>query len=81
MYQTVGQDAIEFVARALDVPLYRGIITGSALNQRSEYGERTAGASGAISGDETEDLFELLCQVKVSIKHVKKVSRLNKICV
>lgn len=65
MYQTVGQDAIEFVASALDVPLYRGTITGAAVDQRSEYGDRVARSSGAVSGDETEDLFELLSVVKV----------------
>ncbi|KAF8272577.1 hypothetical protein EI94DRAFT_1769823 [Lactarius quietus] len=51
LYQTVGQDAIEFVASALDVPLYRRVISGSALAQGSEY-------------DETEDLHALLADVK-----------------
>ncbi|KAF8897662.1 hypothetical protein BD779DRAFT_1608204 [Infundibulicybe gibba] len=40
MYQTVGQDAIEFVAAALDVPLYRQIILGNALELGTEYGDR-----------------------------------------
>lgn len=65
LYQTVGQDAIEFVARALDVPLYRKTIDGAALEQGSEYGGRTANTSGGVRGDETEDLFELLSTVKV----------------
>ncbi|KAL4242079.1 Diphthine--ammonia ligase [Abortiporus biennis] len=60
MYQTVGQDAIELVARALDVPLYRRIIRGTAINQGSEYGARDPLKKGGVSGDETEDLFELL---------------------
>ena len=64
MYQTVGQDAIELVAQALEVPLYRATISGSAVNQGSEYGARKAGLKG-VDGDETEDLFELLSVVKV----------------
>ncbi|KAF8640150.1 hypothetical protein AX17_001386 [Amanita inopinata Kibby_2008] len=64
MYQTVGQDAIELIANALEVPLYRRIISGSAVEQGSEYGTRTHIA--AVEGDETEDLFALLSTVKVS---------------
>jgi len=67
MYQTVGQDAIHLVAEALDVPLYRRIITGSAVQQTTEYGSRSANHSKGVNGDETEDLYELLLQVKVRI--------------
>ena len=65
MYQTVGQDAIHLVAAALDVPLYRRVITGSAVQQTMEYGSRSANNFEGITGDETEDLYELLSQVKV----------------
>lgn len=67
MYQTVGQDAIHLVARALEVPLYRRVITGSAVEQGSEYGSRNGSArdAGGVRGDETEDLYELLLSVKV----------------
>jgi diphthamide synthase (EF-2-diphthine--ammonia ligase) len=65
MYQTVGQDAIQLVAQALDVPIYRTIISGSAVEQGSEYGDRSSSAQG-VKGDETEDLFNLLSTVKVS---------------
>ncbi|KAJ3554772.1 hypothetical protein NM688_g2937 [Phlebia brevispora] len=65
MYQTVGQDAIEFVAEALDVPLYRRTISGAAVDMSSEYGSRTAGQDSGLRGDETEDLFELLSTVKL----------------
>ena len=65
LYQTVGQDAIEFVAQALDVPLYRKTIDGTAVEQGSEYGGRTANTSGGVRGDETEDLFDLLSTLKV----------------
>ncbi|KAH9951666.1 hypothetical protein B0H21DRAFT_185984 [Amylocystis lapponica] len=64
LYQTVGQDAIEFVARALDVPLYRRVISGAAVEQRSEYGGRSPTQNGGVQGDETEDLFMLLSTVK-----------------
>ena len=66
LYQTVGQDAMGFLAQALDVPLYRQIIRGTAIEQGSEYGGRTPDDAGGISGDETEDLFSLLSIVKVT---------------
>lgn len=65
MYQTVGQDAIQFVAEALDVPLYRRVISGTAVDLGSEYGTRDAKSNNGLKGDETEDLFELLSTVKV----------------
>ncbi|KAJ7129533.1 hypothetical protein C8R44DRAFT_700368 [Mycena epipterygia] len=72
MYQTVGQDAIELVARALDVPLYRRVISGHAVEQGSEYGARNE-ASG-IAGDETEDLHALLSTVKSHHPEIEGVS-------
>lgn len=63
MYQTVGQDAIEVVAAAMDLPLIRRVINGTAVDQGSEYGDRRS--IGSVAGDETEDLFELLSEVKV----------------
>lgn len=65
MYQTVGQDAIELVAKALDVPLYRKVISGSAVHQGAEYGPRTAHGLADLEGDETEDLYHLLSTVLV----------------
>ncbi|KAG8911317.1 hypothetical protein FRC01_005779 [Tulasnella sp. 417] len=63
MYQTVGQDAIEVVAAALDRPLVRRVIAGTAINQTSEYGERNT--LGSVTGDETEDIdqAELLSEM------------------
>jgi hypothetical protein len=66
MYQTVGQDAIEIVAQALDVPLYRRVISGAAVEQGSEYGTRSGGDATGVQGDETEDLLGLLSSVKVN---------------
>jgi diphthine-ammonia ligase len=60
----VGQDAIEFIGRALDVPMYRKIIRGRAIEQGTEYGKRTD--QHGVAGDETEDLFELLSEVQVT---------------
>ncbi|KAI0284373.1 hypothetical protein BGY98DRAFT_1087615 [Russula aff. rugulosa BPL654] len=74
LYQTVGQDAIEFVARALEVPLYRRVISGTALVQESEYGGRDARERGGVDGDETEDLYALLAHVKSQHPDVKGVS-------
>ncbi|GLB33938.1 putative diphthamide synthase [Lyophyllum shimeji] len=74
LYQTVGQDAIEFVARALEVPLYRRVITGHAMELGSEYGSRDAKGGGGIAGDETEDLFALLSDVKSRHPDIQGVS-------
>ena len=60
----MGQDAIEFVALSLGVPLYRRVISGAAVEQGLEYGDRNAKAGGVL-GDETEDLYSLLLNVKV----------------
>ncbi|OAX44530.1 hypothetical protein K503DRAFT_729194 [Rhizopogon vinicolor AM-OR11-026] len=73
LYQTVGQDAIEFVARALDIPLYRRIIQGGPIEQNAEYGSRSAGGGGVV-GDETEDLYILLEEVKFRHPDVQGVS-------
>lgn len=65
LYQTVGQDAIKFVAQALDVPLFRRVIVGTAVEQGAEYGGRNASDPPVNKDDETEDLYALLAQVKV----------------
>lgn len=70
MYQTVGQDAIEVVAAALDLPLVRRVIAGTAIEQGSEYGKRST--LDSIMGDETEDMYELLLGVKVNISSCKR---------
>ena len=59
MYQTVGHQAIELYADAMSLPLYRRIISGSPIEQGSNYSENTE--------DEVEDLYELLKEVKVSV--------------
>ncbi|CUA70082.1 hypothetical protein RSOLAG22IIIB_00428 [Rhizoctonia solani] len=77
MYQTVGQDAIELVASALEVPLFRRTIHGSAIEQGGEYGDREGKAdrgSEGVNGDETEDIFALLSEVKDAYPDVQGVS-------
>ncbi|ODV88458.1 hypothetical protein CANCADRAFT_14390, partial [Tortispora caseinolytica NRRL Y-17796] len=58
MYQTVGHDAIPYLAECFDVPLYRRPIAGTALSTDMQYTQSV--------GDETEDLYELL---KVVLTH------------
>ncbi|WFC96253.1 diphthine--ammonia ligase [Malassezia brasiliensis] len=74
MYQTVGHDAVQAVADALQVPLYRACITGTAVNQDAVYGARDPATSGAQAGDETEDLYRLLQTVKAAHPDVQGVS-------
>lgn len=59
MYQTVGHQAIELYAEAMDLPLYRRTIQGSSLNTGRNYSQ--------TEGDEVEDLYELLRLVKVGV--------------
>ncbi|KAG8197082.1 hypothetical protein JTE90_004348 [Oedothorax gibbosus] len=60
MYQSVGHDALDLYASAMELPLFQQIIEGKPLNQEFDY-ELTA-------GDEVEDLYELLCKVKNNVK-------------
>lgn len=59
MYQTVGHQAIELYAEAMDLPLYRRTIQGSSLDTSRNY--------KVTEGDEVEDLYELLRLVKVGL--------------
>ncbi|XP_034531395.1 diphthine--ammonia ligase isoform X2 [Notolabrus celidotus] len=56
MYQTVGHQAIDLYAEAMDLPLYRRTIQGSSLDTSRNYSQ--------TEGDEVEDLYELLKLVK-----------------
>ncbi|XP_065123409.1 diphthine--ammonia ligase isoform X3 [Paramisgurnus dabryanus] len=56
MYQTVGYQAIDLYAEAMDLPLYRRTIEGSSLDTGREY--------SPTDGDEVEDLYQLLNLVK-----------------
>ncbi|KAJ8290259.1 hypothetical protein GJAV_G00010590 [Gymnothorax javanicus] len=56
MYQTVGHQAIDLYAEAMELPLYRRTIQGSSLDTGMVYSQR--------EGDEVEDLYHLLKLVK-----------------
>lgn len=77
MFQTVGLNHLPLIAQSLRLPLYTRTITGTAVNVAGEYGDRKGVADvdereeknesgGGTAGDETEDLWELLKEVKVS---------------
>ncbi|OXA60865.1 Diphthine--ammonia ligase [Folsomia candida] len=61
MYQTVGHDGIDLYSESLGLPLFRRVIAGNAVVQDKEY--------SPTPGDEVEDLFELLADVKKSIQY------------
>lgn len=60
MYQTVGHQAIELYAEAMELPLYRRTIQGSSLDISRDYNQ--------TEGDEVEDLYHLLHLVKVGLQ-------------
>ncbi|RIA93786.1 hypothetical protein C1645_604785 [Glomus cerebriforme] len=66
LYQTVGHDAIEYYAECINIPLYRREIMGSSLVQDADYQQTL--------GDETEDLYQLLKQVKEEHPDIQAVS-------
>ncbi|CAG8586228.1 1334_t:CDS:10 [Paraglomus brasilianum] len=66
LYQTVGHDAIPHYASCMNLPLYRRSITGSSLIRSPFY--------RVTQGDETEDLYELLKEVKEHHPDVQGVS-------
>ncbi|KAK9477715.1 hypothetical protein V1514DRAFT_106129 [Lipomyces japonicus] len=66
MYQTVGHTVLDLYSKCIGVPIYRHYITGQSVDQRLEY-ERT-------DKDETEDLYELLRQVKDAHPDIEAVS-------
>ncbi|PUU75293.1 hypothetical protein B9Z19DRAFT_1110140, partial [Tuber borchii] len=67
MYQTVGHTVLPLYPRALGIPLYRGAITGTSLNQNLSY------AHSGKRGDETEDLVPLLEYIIAQHPGVKAV--------
>ncbi|XP_039022361.1 diphthine--ammonia ligase-like [Hibiscus syriacus] len=66
MYQTVGHQIIVSYAECMGVPLFRRRIQGSTRHQKLSY-QKTA-------GDEVEDMFILLNEVKKQIPSVTAVS-------
>lgn len=60
MFQTVGHDVIDVYSQALGLPLFRRTIKGSSLNVAADYDLK--------DGDEVEDLYELLKEIKVKFQ-------------
>lgn len=58
MFQTVGYQGIEYISKAMDLPLYREPTFGRSNMQEKYY--------YPTENDEVEDLFRLLSKVKVS---------------
>lgn len=70
MYQTVGHSIIPLYQSALDIPLYRAPIHGTAINISRDYQEppppsssSTSSTAAAAATDETESIFHLLQQI------------------
>lgn len=57
MYQSVGHEAIEFIAAAMDLPLYRENTKGKTNQTDKSY-------QPINHDDEVEDLFNLLLKIK-----------------
>jgi diphthine-ammonia ligase len=57
MYQSVGHNVVSLIAESMELPLVTGIITGTAVTTEIDYPETK-------DGDEVEDLFRLLQDVR-----------------
>ena len=66
MYQTVGHAHVGAIAEAMELPIFRREITGTAVEQGLRY--------GATAGDEVEDLHALLSEV------VEKMPEVTAVC-
>lgn len=72
MYQTIGHQIIPHYASALDLPLFRREIAGSAV-QTGRYYDPSHGSEQDMH-DETEDLYQLLQQVLHTHPEINAVS-------
>lgn len=66
MYQTVGSYLLPFIAEAMEVPLVSRQIMGTSLE--------TGLAYSPVQGDETEDLYALLSDIKRRFPEVQGLS-------
>jgi len=73
MYQTVGASIIPLYASALNLPLYRQPISGSAINTSRDYSVSKSTTSNSDS-DETESLLPLLAQVLAAHPKINAIS-------
>jgi len=68
MYQTVGASILPLYAEALNLPLYRAPINGTAHDHARSY------SSTGVDSDETESLLPLLTRVKAAHPTLNAVS-------
>nr|XP_009858382.1 diphthine--ammonia ligase isoform X1 [Ciona intestinalis]XP_026690168.1 diphthine--ammonia ligase isoform X2 [Ciona intestinalis] len=61
MYQTVGHEAIEYYAEAMDLPLYMREIAGASKSTNLNYDQ--------VDGDEVEDLYLLLKHIQSELEY------------
>jgi len=66
MYQTVGHQIVVSYAKCMSLPLFRRRIRGSTRDQGLKY--------NVTAGDEVEDMFALLSEVKQQIPSISAVS-------
>lgn len=66
MYQTVGHQGIEFIAHAMELPLFRRETKGKSDQTDKHYVPQ--------ENDEVEDLFDLLTHIKVGVDYELKRS-------
>lgn len=59
-FQTVGSELISCYAACMEVPLFQQALVGSSFNQELHY--------QVTPNDETEDLFNLLSDIKVKLR-------------
>lgn len=68
MYQTVGHELVPLYSTALHVPLYRGVISGSAIIKTKDYylAPQSFVGNEISAPDETESLLPLLRRILVA---------------
>ncbi|KAF3399633.1 Diphthine--ammonia ligase [Talaromyces pinophilus] len=83
MYQTIGHNVIPLYESALGIPLYRGDITGNAVDTSRIYRDQPSNhhplhtgeqVAGGQEEDETESLIPLLSRIKRDLPHANAVS-------
>ncbi|VDM62167.1 unnamed protein product [Angiostrongylus costaricensis] len=82
MYQSVGAEGVLMIAQAMGLPLYRREITGLPVNKNYDYCVLNVCVSlikkhvvlQPTTGDEVEDLYELLNRVKKQHPNIEGVS-------
>lgn len=65
MYQTVGHQGIEYIGKAIGLPLYREPTFGRSCMREKYY--------SPTKDDEVEDLYRLLAKVMVCIRFIKVI--------